>query len=316
MIMFGRSSEATRNQSRRSEDISPTSMEPVSNKSGSIYEEQSRHTFEEESETTYGEKMEPAREREVLFTRDADNVSGFILASRLADMRLPPDEYFPSRPLRAIANRDNDNLRGYRLADTSTLKSDTSFSCLSEAIEEAGENDETEPHVSRWRFWGTVQFEDKRGPVSKMYSTIMGRFAFKTGSNPALKNKDNSVPSKHLTPEVGPTLTIMSGSNNRAIAGSKSIQLDRGNDEAIAVNDIQVKNGTTAKKAPNHKYRPTAENKSSYKTKGKAAIVDTPVVEDNASPQWVSISEDAQVAQIKPAHKDRGQGEVVLVEHP
>ncbi|XPS73178.1 hypothetical protein M3J09_005329 [Ascochyta lentis] len=206
-------------------------------------------------------------------------------------MRLPPDEYFPSRPWAATTNHRN--VRQYFPVDVSAPKSDDSSSFLSETSEDASEEDKIRRASTR-----SIRFEDERGVLPKLYSTIVRKLTFNRGLplKPALKNKYKASSSERVISDNGPNI--------------------EGETEVTAIGSPDIKDGSPPGDPSSSKAGPAAKSKpmSKGKGKGKATVANELKAEEATLPRWISVSGKTPASKVKPTYKGKGKGKAVLLE--
>ncbi|UPX20407.1 uncharacterized protein EKO05_0010639 [Ascochyta rabiei] len=209
-------------------------------------------------------------------------------------MRLPPDEYFPSRPLTAKTNHRN--VHQYFPVDTSGPGSDESSSFLSQTSENASEKERIRRASTR-----SIRFEDEQGVLQKMYSTFVRKLTFKSGLplKPALKGKEKAVPDEHVLPN--------NSSNDSFDVGGEvkvaTIPRPKIQDGSPPQGPLSPGVGPAPKSTPVSKGESKTENK-----------VSGPEVADGSQSQWTSVFEDTPAIIAKPTHKGKGKGKAVSAE--
>lgn len=314
-MTFRRPGQTPRRASRTSVDISPTRIEPALSRSGTVQEEQRGRECENENEPIQEQEQEHAPERKAVPTQGENNLSGFILASQLADMRLPPDEYFPSRPLGATTSHRN--VHQYFPVHTSPVRSNASTPHLSETSEEADDPVTFGRTSSR-----STRFQHEQGIFSNMYSALVRTLASKSGIpvRPILKKRSTDVPSGHLIHEdhvstrpEAVVAAITTHSENTSAAEIRPKSAVKGKDETVVEStatdkDKNLPEGTSSSEAgPVIGKKPTSKDKG----KGKVTFANQPADKDNNSPQWESISEDTPTNEVRPTAKDKGKAKAV-----
>lgn len=344
--------ETSRRQSRRSEDISPTRVRPAPGRGDAVQEEHGESSHQGGHGLSRDELSKPAREREIVPTRQNNRVSRFILANSRSDMRLPSDEYFPSGPQGATTKHRN--LYQYSNNQITASKHDEPSAYPFSSSEEAGKLAKHERSATKRSVHFESERENAHGLLSKIQSAITGKFSPKGGRpvKPALRNKSHSASSKRHS-EVSSPSKILADPKDDLAAMSKSTILDKGKGEPTVLDEPRIEDGNH-QHAPAPKVKSTAGNKPTYKDKGKAVALnasgldpdtspfyasdsgDDPTVErrldynekgrgrstvasapthaDLSSPQWESISEDSPVPGTKYISRDQGKGKTVAVE--
>lgn len=206
-------------------------------------------------------------------------------------MRLPPDEYFPSRPQgRTISH---ENLYRYTPVNTRAPRSSASSSSLSETSGEAGDQDQARRRTSR----RSVHFEDQRGFFAKMYTALADRVAPKNKSSlkPAMKNHGTTSAGELPAPEASALLRDLLEPEDKVGAVSKS---------AITDKDTGKAEDGTSQHASGSGVDSTYGSRPTYQNKGKGKATEASTVE-----RFASASGSAQ-----PTYKGKGKGKAVAVE--
>jgi hypothetical protein len=127
---------------------------------------------ENEKVLPHQEQGESSRQVEDLSTRKKHDVSGFIMAAQEADMRLPPDEYFPSQyGITSFGGPNYSNVHGY-LPTHVPGSTSSGLPLPSNVSEQSGEPIAKSQHNAR----RSVHFDDadegSRSFLSTLYSTF------------------------------------------------------------------------------------------------------------------------------------------------